>query len=115
MAELVPLEIKRNDRRPYFRFQLLNGGVPVPGLTGAELIQFLMRLKGSAVPKVNAAAIWLNASQAIGEYRWAAVDTQDAGEYEAEIELRWPNGDKETWPNNHYYPVTIYEDVGNRP
>ncbi len=112
---MTPLEIKRHDRRPYFRFQLLADGAPVPGLDGSESIQFLMRLKGSAAPKVNAAATWLDVSQAIGEYRWAPGDTEDAGEFEAEVELTWANGEKETWPNNQYYPVKVYEDVGNKP
>lgn len=106
--------IKRNDRYPRIRRRLLTGNVPVD-LTLALSVQFIMRAKADNTVKINAAADIIDAVTGEVEYDWqGADDTDTAGDYEAEFEVKWGDG-TQTFPSDEYIAITVKEDIGDAP
>lgn len=105
--------IKRGDRRPRFRVQLTQttAGETVPvDITGVSSVKMLMKQGGGAL-KVNTAMTVVDATNGIVEYAWGATDTDTSGAYNVEVELDW-GGEKQTFPSEGYFTVTINEDLG---
>lgn len=111
-------QIKRGDRRPYFRVQLKQTdpasptGALIPvDLTGAVAVKFLMKPAAGAL-KVNATGFIVSATTGVVEYRWGATDTDTSGTFNMEVEVDWGGGEKQTFPSSSYFPVTISDDLG---
>jgi len=96
--------IKRNDTSPAVEYALSTDDGPV-NLTGAT-VRFYM---GSVV---DASADVLNATGGIVSYSWATGDTASYGFFNAEFEVTYSDGTKETFPNNGYISVHISPDLG---
>jgi len=96
--------IKRNDTSPAVEYVLSTDDGPV-NLTGAT-VRFYM---GSVV---DASADVLNATGGIVSYPWATGDTASYGFFNAEFEVTYSDGTKETFPNNGYISVHISPDLG---
>lgn len=110
-------QIKRGDRRPYFRVQLLQTSptdsrvlVPV-SLVGATGVKFMMKTGTGQTLKVNSPGFIVDAINGIVEYRWGATDTDTSGTYNVEAEVDWA-GEKQTFPSVGYFSVTISDDLG---
>lgn len=111
----MAFEIKRGDRRPYFRVLLTQtdpgnplNTVPVD-LTSAAGVKFL--LKQTSTLKVTAPAVFVDQAAGIVEYRWAAGDTDTPGTYNAEFEVDW-GGEPQTFPASGYFTCIINDDLG---
>ncbi len=105
-------EIKRNDRRPFWRVRLTANDQPVD-LTGAFAVRFTM--KSGATIKVNKAPMVI-VDALIGEveYRWAAGDTNTADTYTAEVEVDWgtaTDSSTQSFPSTGYFTIKINEDL----
>ena len=96
--------IKRNDTSPAVEYELSTDDGPV-NLTGAT-VRFYM---GSIV---DANATVLSATDGIVSYPWAIGDTASYGFFNAEFEVTYSDGTKETFPNNGYISVHISPDLG---
>lgn len=96
--------IKRNDTSPAVEYALSTDDGPV-NLTGAT-VKFYM---GSVV---DASADVLNAIGGIVSYQWQVGDTSSYGFFNAEFEVTYSDGTKETFPNNGYISVHISPDLG---
>jgi hypothetical protein len=102
-------EIKRNDRRPRWRVQLLANGLPVD-LTAASAARFIM--KTGATLKVNRATMtFIDRTNGIVEYPWATGDTDTSGTYTAEVEVDWGGTEYQTFPSSGYFAITISDDL----
>lgn len=104
--------LKQHDTLPRFQVTLLDDDVPVDllFLDVARLI-----IKNLAGIKVNALMTPLDQSVAANRgilyYDWAASDTDTAGTYQAEIEVRWINNGVQTFPGASYLRVKILKDL----
>lgn len=105
----MAFEIKRHDRRPRFRAQLLSNGAPVD-LTGAVAVRFIAKT-GSTLKVNRAAMAVVSTSSGIVEYAWAAGDTDTAGDYTAEIEVDWGNSEYMTFPSSGYFTLKVNDDL----
>lgn len=106
MAEFV---MKRNDRRPHYRVTLTAGGVPVD-LTAAVGAVFIMKSATTVI--VNKVAMQIvSTAGGIVEYAWGPTDTTASGSYNAEIEVDWGAGEKQTFPSFGYFGVQIVDDL----
>lgn len=104
----MAFEIKRNDRRPYWRAALTSNGDPV-SLTGATAVRFTM--KQGATVKVNKQPMTvIDAATGVVEYPWGASDTETSGTYNVEVEVDW-GGELQSFPSTGYFTVTINDDL----
>jgi hypothetical protein len=103
--------IKRNDRRPRWRYGLTVNGDPM-NLTGATAVRFIMK-QGSTI-KINKLAMTVvDATTGVVEYAWASGDTDTTGTYNVEVEVDWGGSPAElqTFPNEGYFTVNIVDDL----
>lgn len=96
--------IKRNDTSPAVVYAL-STDAGIVNLTGAT-VRFYM---GSVVA---ADAAVLDALGGIVSYEWLPSDTATVGFYNAEFEVIYSDGTKETFPNEGYIAVRIDPDLG---
>ena len=105
-------EIVQNDTSPAFECILRDGfGSPVD-MTGATVL-FHMRLAPGGTVKVNGGAMGAVGSAINGrqKYSWAAVDTDTAGEFEAEVQVTFADGQIRTFPPDGYVAISIKDDI----
>jgi hypothetical protein len=110
---MADMTIKQGDRLPKLRATLQQGTPPAAiDLTTAVAVKFQMRLVSNpATVKGPGACTIVTAASGIVEYAWGASDTDTAGTWEAEFEIEWSGGLKETVPNDGYFTVTIVDDI----
>lgn len=85
-------------------------GVAV-NLTGAT-VKFSMQSWPAANLIINkVAATVVNPLTGDVRYDWAALDVSTPGLYRSEIEVTYPTGKIETFPNNDYITVNILADL----
>lgn len=106
----MAFEIKRGDRRPTWRVNLTANGVPVD-LTGALAVRFTMDTAAGGASIVRQPMTVVNAVNGLVEYAWAAGETNNAGNYNAEVEVEWTVGVFTTFPSKGYFLISIYEDL----
>lgn len=101
--------LKRGDIFPKIRATLKDptgAAIPLAGTT----VTFRMRLRGSAVVKVDAEAAIIDADNGRVEYAWAGTDTDTSGLFNAEWSISF-SGDAETVPNNGYVQILIVDTL----
>jgi len=104
------INVKQNDRKPAAPATIKRGDTVV-NLTTATSVTFKLRPMRRVDLTVDAAATVLVAASGTVEYRWAAGDTDDAGQYYAEWEVLWNDGTTETFPTMGYDVCVIHADL----
>jgi BppU N-terminal domain len=107
----MAFEIKRNDRRPYFRVQLTEGGDPAD-LSTAVAARFIM--KSASTIKINKATMtFVDKPTGVVQYAWGETDTDASGTYNCEVEIDWGGtpAELQTFPSTGYFTVTITDDL----
>lgn len=107
--------LKQGDQRPLFVVALRDNvgevGEAAVNLTTAGTALFNMRLVGGATKISLGGAAITDAAGGEVTYSWGTADVDTAGTYEAEVEITWNDGKKETFPNDSYWTVTIVDDI----
>lgn len=107
--------IKQGDLLPAFEFTCQDANKAAVLIQGASEVRFLMRSQATGAVKVNALATNLDdgtsANKGKGRYDWSSGDTDTAGWYEAEVQVTFANGRKETFPNGGYALVLVKDDI----
>jgi hypothetical protein len=100
--------LKRGDTRPPLTAQLVddNGAIDLTSLTSVKL---LMKL-GQTV--VSAPVTVVDALTGRVQCTWLPAHTNTAGVYNAEFEITWSDGGIETIPNDSYFTIEIFQDLG---
>jgi len=106
---------KRHSQRPYFRINVKNSEGVAFDFTGAVGATFIMYTKAEVpVEKVNASAnIVGDPDEGCLEYQWAASDVDTEGEFLAEFDVDYGDGETMTLPENGNILVTIFADVND--
>jgi hypothetical protein len=107
---MTTFTIKQGDRLPVIEATLA-GADGAADLTGAT-VKFLMRSKGAgATVLVDAAATVVGAALGTVLYDWAEGDTDTTGTHQAEWEVTFASGKKQTFPNDGYTSVKVVDDI----
>lgn len=108
--------IKRNDTSPAIEIELLDDDDNPVDISGYNEVRFLMSLEGESALTVdddtNGNVTVTDASNGIVKYEWTSSDTSEKGYYEAEVEVEYSGGKKETFPNTEYIDVEVQPDLG---
>jgi len=104
-------KIKQGDTRPSLEAQLLDENREPRDLQTADEVRFHMKDVDTQEVVVEAAGLVLNASEGRVAYEWSDGDTDTLGRHEAEFEVHYSDGGKETFPNGDNIEVYITEDL----
>jgi len=102
--------IKENDTLPALRAVLKDSAGDPVDLTDAT-VMFHMRNTSNSNVKVDSAAVIIDATGGVVDYQWSAQDTDSVGQYEIEFEVTFSGGGIQTFPNNSYGTVVIFDDL----
>jgi len=102
--------LKAHDRLPPIKAVISGGGGQPLDLTGAT-VTFIMRNKTGGTPKVNSAAVLVDAAAGSVRYDWAEGDTDTAGSYQAEWQITWADGKQQTAPTLTYHTIDVLADL----
>lgn len=102
----VIANMKQGDLLPVLRVQLLDGDTPAD-LTNGSSVHFHMSNVIVGL-KVDSAMSFLDPrTDGIVEYDWVPGDTDDAGKFNAEIEVTFTDGKTQTFPASKYFTVVV--------
>lgn len=117
---MADFTIKKGDTRPILAAVLKDNDVVID-LTLATAVKFIMKSQGSpgGAAAVNAACEFISKPAGTISYTWVLADTATSGLYNAEFEITWTDGGKQTVPNDTiaannvpYYVIEIKDDLG---
>lgn len=101
---MADLRLKAGDRHPPFSATLKAGGAAVD-LTGSTV---LLIIRNQTTAEVDTFAMSIvSATAGTVTYEWGAGETDTAGTYDAEIEVTFGDGTKQTFPTKEYLTVEI--------
>lgn len=106
---MADFTLKAHDEKPSIQATLATGGTPVD-LTGAT-VAFIMADKSTGAVKVNAPAVLADAAAGLVRYDWLPADTDTPSSYQAELEVTWGDGTKQTFPTLTYITIDILADL----
>lgn len=107
---MADFTLKANDRLPSIAAVLATGSGTPLNLTGAA-VKFIMRAKTGGAPKVNTAAVIVDATAGSVRYDWTATDTNTAGSWQAEWQITWSDGKQQTVPTLTYHTIDVLADL----
>ena len=102
---------KKGDTEPPIEATLEDADGNAKDLTNANGVRFHMKDPRADAAKVDAAATFTDAANGKVEYRWSTGDVDTTGEYEAEFEVTWSDGDEETFPKDGYLDLNILDTL----
>lgn len=109
---MADFSIKAHDLLPSIQATLSNAdGTPLD-LTSAESVRFIMRATSGGVV-VGAEAIVVDPPSGVVRYDWSVGDTDTPGPHQAEWEILWPLGKKQTVPTLTYHSIDVLADLDN--
>ena len=106
--------VKQDDTAPPLRATLRDEDTKQPiDLTNATAVRFTMRARDAALAKVDqqTCVIATPLTSGVVEYLWNSADTDAPDTYEAEYEIEWSDGRKQTVPNEGYLVVRVVADL----
>ncbi len=103
------MRIKRGDTLPALVINLTDGDVAV-NLTSATAVKVIGK-RGTVAAFTDTNPTRDNPAGKV-THTWLAAETAIAGRIAVEVEVTWPGGAPQTFPNSGYLVVTIVDDLG---
>ena len=112
---MVDFSLKQGNTSPGIRSQLQDDDESAVDITGFNEVTFRMRAAdGTVIVESNestGAVTVVNAVDGIVTYEWQPGDTDIPAMYEAEWIVEFSDGSEETFPNNDWIYVKIFESI----
>ena len=103
--------IKQNDTKPVLTAFLTDANNAAVNLSGAT-VTFNMRVEPAGTVKVNGTAATIeDAESGKVSYPWTSTNTNTADDYEAEFQVVYAGGGKQTFPGRNYIAVHVIDDI----
>ena len=102
--------MKQYDTAPAFICSLSDVNGPV-NLSAAAVWFVMKALTGASTPKVYAAGAVADAVNGVVSYSWISADTNVVGDYNAEWQVTYASGKRQTFPDPGYQLVRITADL----
>lgn len=103
--------MKKGDTEPALGAILEDDKGNARDLTNVDEVRFYMEDAGSNDVAVDDTATIVTASDGEVVYNWSSGDTDTVGEYDAEFEVHYSDGDVETFPNYRSISVVVTRDI----
>lgn len=101
--------LKRNDTAPFFTATCTDSAGDAVDISNST-VRFHMRDTSGAI-KVDAAAEIVSGPAGTVKYEWTADDTDQAGFFQAEVEVTFADGTIRTFPTTKHALVLIVGDI----
>lgn len=102
---------KVGDKEPAIEAVLEDANGDPKDLSNASGVSFHMKEPRSGTAKIDKAATITDAPNGVVQYSWDAEDVDEAGEFEAEFEVTWSDGDTETFPKDGFLDLNFLEPL----
>ena len=102
---------KKGDTEPPIEATLEDADGQPKDLTNANGVDFHMKDPREDAAKVDAAGSIDDAANGKVSYQWTADDVDTEGDFEAEFEVTWSDGDTETFPKDGYLDLKILDTL----
>ena len=106
----MAFNLKKGDTSPLMLSTLKSSDGTVIDLSNTSVL-FEMKLTSRTDVKISAAAQFIEPDLGTVRYSWAATDTQHSGWYKAEFKVTYQDNTIETFPNENFFWVNVYEDI----
>lgn len=102
---------KKGDEEPPIEATLEDADGNPKDLTNADSVSFHMKDPRKDTAKVDKPGSITDAANGEVRYSWDAEDVDTTGEYEAEFEVTWSDGDTETFPKDGYLDLKVLDTL----
>tara|TARA_R110000824_G_scaffold202836_1_gene387040 strand:- start:267 stop:587 length:321 start_codon:yes stop_codon:yes gene_type:complete len=106
----MAFNIKKGDTSPWMLSTLKASDGTIIDLSNSTVL-FEMKLTSRTDVTISAAAQIIDPDAGTVRYVWSATDTQHAGWYKAEFKVTYQDSTIETFPNENFFWVNVYEDI----
>ena len=109
---MATYETMQHDLYPPLRAKLTDSAGTAVDLTNATSVTVHIFREDTRAQKVNAACtVDSQATSGWVEYEWQSGDTDTAGRFLLQFEVVWPTNKPQTYPQNGYDTLLIYDDL----
>jgi hypothetical protein len=119
VATPITITMKQHDTRPKVAFPLwevnqTTGAQQVVDLTNASSARLIVAPPGASVATFTS-DLAFGTTRTLGTviYTPVAGDTAVAATFNAEVEVIWSDGGKETYPNDGFFKLIVVADIPN--
>lgn len=108
-----PIVIKRHDTRPIRTLTVVEQD-PAAAVGVSRPVDLTNATQAKLVGLSTSPTILAFTNRTLGVVTWTptAGETATAGTFQMEIEITWSDGGIETYPNDGYFTITIFPDLG---
>lgn len=111
MSSEIDVYMKQNDTHPPYTVSLQDDDGNAIDLSNINEATFHLRDKDTGKVVVEDTMNVVSAADGELEYPWSAGDLDEAGMYEAEVEVEYGTGKEETFPNTDNHIIKVTEDI----
>ncbi len=105
----MAFSIKQNDTSPTLRANIQDYEGTNIDITGASVRLHIKEVGGSTL--VIKDMTILDQETGLVQYDWVTGDTSQAGNFNAELQVTYADGEIETYPNNGYFTITVTAEL----
>ena len=104
--------IKIGDRQPSLQATLWKGTSTTPEDVTGTTVKLVIQKEGSTATAQKLAASIVDGPNGKVRYDWLGTEFSVSGRYKAEWEVTFAGGKEGTFPNDGYFIIKVYDELG---